>query len=638
MPEQTKDYTKDWAIETSRWAFEEHHREWCADHFEFYKHFRNVVTPATDPDTFHSNIGVGLAYPIVKILSSRMMAPWQAGDDLIECTPRDPASKLKAAIGAAWINDLWTQRIARMFSKCELAKESGIALGRGILKPVVRWDPPMTILRRVQITLAQFGLGPMTLGDILAYKEIPSQPRLSLEYVDPFNFRWIGSTRFVEDCDFTVERTYLTTGECYRRIGANLWLPDVEPTEQDATGYDEYTERRNALEIGGMWDNMRGAAAGGRAPKLHRLVEIQGWCETKKKENGAPKYEQRIIQILDDKYKVMDGRLDTWNGKPGYCVWEPFYDIAGGRPMGVIEPMEQALLTLNDFVNIALDNARLAMESSLAIDPNSTLQNEILLGPGEINWIRNPASSMAPIPVKDLPRSFFELVGFFNDLLQRISGVSDYFGGMSTADTARLTKTARGMELMTQLSTSRFAPLLTKMDKEFYQPLARWSYETAKQRFGNKEFIRMRSDAGAAFQEVGPADFQADLDFQFNVKALDLATGRRRQEFLDMMDRVLSLMGTGQLQMQGIDVDLYSVVQILFSEFDRDEDADKIIKRVQQVAPMLPNAGPQAGLGGPQMPGRPMMPTGAVPPGAQPPGPGLPTQLPSVSPGANLFQ
>lgn len=614
MPDQGKDknYIRDGLMEVYRYSRESHERNWCSDHFVYYKHFKNYVDSMIDPDDYHSNIGVGLAFPIVKIISSTLTAPWQAGDEIVSAEALDEASRGCAPRVEAYVNNMIVNRVPRMFSILELVKESGVALGRGILKPCVRWDPPMTLLKRAVLTLGQqFMPGGVNLGSVLQYQDVPAAKRFGFEYVDPFNFWWTGSSRWVEHCDVTFERTHLTTAECHRRFASGEWGPVEDFEAGSALGYDTYSAKRVDLEAGGGLDNVH--ASDGQNPKMHRYIEAQGWVETKKKKGGHPVYEQMLVGILDEKWMVRSCKLDTWNGKPGYIIWEPMHDFAGDRPTGVIEPMESVLLVLNDFVNIALDNSRKAMESSLLVDPTSTDQEELYLGPGELNFVRDPRNSVSPLPMKDLPRSFYELIGYFNDLLQRISGVSDYFGGMNTADTERVTKTAKGLELMTSLATKRFAPLVKKMDLELYRPLATFIHETSKQRMKDEETVRVPGNPDSPFTLVGPSDMEAQLRFTFNVKALDMASGRRRQDFIEAISMISQIAQTPQFEMQGNQLDTYELARLVMSEFDREKDAEKIIKRVMagpMGMPMVPSGvGPEATPGQPSLPGRPRIPS-----------------------------
>lgn len=605
------DRLMDWAKEQIRWSQDQHEKQWCTDHYVYYQHFHNFVNDRLDPDDYHSKIGVGLAFPIVKIISATLTAPWQAGDQIISANPLDEAGQQRAPLVEAYINNVICNRVPRMFSKCELVKESAIAFGRGILKPVVRWDPPMSLLKRVMVELGQtLGLNMRLPTSELTYQHVPADKRFDFDYVDPFNFWWVGSTRWFDECDFSVERGYVTTSDAIRRQMSGEWNADVQMDPGSALGFDEYTRRRAQLQADYTGDNIQARDAG-EPPKHHRIHEIQGWCEWKETKASTPELRQMHLVLMDEKVLVVQRRLDTWNGRPCHLVFEPMHDPAGDRPQGVIEPMEQIILVMNDFLNIALDNARKVIESPLMVDWTQTKQTDILLGPAEINWIRNPTQAVAPLPMADLPRSFYQLIDFFNDLIQRISGVSDYFGGMNTSDTTRLTKTARGMELMTNLATKRFAPLLTKMDREFYRPMATTIHETAKQRMKKKEPMRLPANPSSPFVRIGPNDMDTLLEFSFNVKALDAASGRRRGDFIEMMSMINQLAMTPLFMQQGNMLDTYEVARMLMEEFDMEAATSKLIKKLPQMPQAPGGMSPFPTPGKEGIPGTPVVPRAA---------------------------
>lgn len=613
--DQGKDlnWVKEWALELIRWSRDKHEKEWCADNYIYYRHYKNYVNQRIDPDDYRSNIGVGLAYPIVKIISAMLMAPWQAGDSIMDAHAYDAAGLNSQGVVGAYINDHFVNRIKQLFSRLEIAKECGVALGRGVVKPVVRWDPKMTLLRRVTETIgAMVKPGGFPGPGKLMYQDVPARERLSVEYVDPFNFWWMGSSRWAQEAEQTIEESYITSFDAWKRKQTGEFnVKKAEILDGDAMGYNEYTLRRHQLNAYGG-DIVR--ANQPRAPQPHRLHEIQGWIETRQTKNGHRKYVQGLVQLIDEKQVVVSQKLDTWNGKPSYIVWEPWQDFASERSIGVIEPMEQILLILNDFVNIALDNARLSLESPMLADPGATDQKELYYGPGETNWFRNPTASVAPLPHKDLPRSFFDLIGFFNDLIQRVTGVSDYFGGMNTMDTQRLTKTAKGMELMTSLATKRFSPLLSKMDYELYRPLAEWIHQTAKLRLQDHEAVPTPWNANNPFTMISPAQLDNSFRYTFNAKALDMATGRRRQEFIEMMGLLNQMFQSPQAMQAGQQIDLYEAARILMDEFDRDADIERLIKVIPQM-PAAPGGAPVPTPAAPlPAPGSPAPPPGALPP------------------------
>ena len=608
---QKLNYLFAWCMEAHKFSKDNHEKRWCRDAMTSYSLYRNFVRPGLDPDDLSAmGISLGLAFPLVKIMSARLAAPWQAGDRLIECTPNDGMSSSKAPLVASFVNDQLVNQMPRAFSKLELVKESAVALGRGVLKPLIRKRPPRTIAKRkpiqLPIPIPGYPQG-ITMGSYIGWDRQPASSYMTCEYVDPFQFWYMGSDRWATGADQTFEEAYLTPTEVALRFESGEFNQKMEYMPQNALGYDQWAEKRRSMEYG-YSDNVR-ASSGGGSQKMHRYLEIQGLVETRKRQNGFPVFEQSIVGILDEREIVKYDKLGTWDATPDYIVWELFQDIAGERPMGLIEPCVQVLNTIDEFVTIALDNARKILESPLAVDPTSTEQKDVFIGAGAVNWIRNPGASIKPIEMKDIPRSFHDLLIMLNETLYRVTGMSDLVGGVATQNGAQGADTARGMGLLASMATSRLAPLLTKMDMELYRPLAEWIHQTGKQRMDEDQYVRVASSQGAQFQQLTPDVLDADVGYSFNAKALDAASGSRRQEFIQMFSLMMNPAFAQQLMGQGYYIDAMEAARLLMTEFDRPLELPALVKRVQQGPPL-----PQAQPGGPMAtPGMGALP-GAVPP------------------------
>lgn len=608
-------WIRDQVMEMYLWAENEHTQRYCEDWLYYYKHYKNYVDQRINPDDYHSHLGVGLAYPIIEIMHSRLMEPWAAGDELVKATAEEEGADTKSAKVQAYVNKMIKRQVPRAFAKHSLFVKSGLLFGRGTMKCYVTYQRPMTLLRRI----AQLVQG-VRVGSSVQLIDMPAIRRITYDYVDPFDFWLTPGVRFLEESDWTFERGYLTTSQCHAKQESGEWLGNVEIGEQDALGWDDFRMRRMNMEQ--AWgDQIRSTTQGrGRRP-MHRVIEFNGRLPVKEIESEKPKYQDMKVVLLDERLIVDFKPLRTWNAKPPYLSWDMCLDPASERPIGVIEPMEDALIELNDYENIALDNARKILESPLLVDPNSTQQEKLYLGPAEINWIRNPNQSVKALEMKDLPHSFYNQIGFLNDLIQRISGVSDYFGGMNTSDTGRLTKTATGMQLMASLSASRFGPLLTSLDEDYYRLLATWMHESAKLWMTKPENVRVTGNAQSPFLSIGPDELDAVLTFNFNTKSLDPTTEEKRQGYLKLID-VINAMAP-MLQGSGYMIDYYEMVRILMDEFDRGAETPKLIKPIA----LMPMDAPLAQTQGPSLPGQPGVQPGAPPPDYMPAPPTMGPQM-----------
>jgi hypothetical protein len=574
MAEYKKQYVLDQIKELYRYALEDHEARYSNNWFAFYRHWKNYVERYVDAEDYHSNIGVGLAFPLIEIVHAKLMEPWLQGDSIIAGEAKQEAGVERAPMVVAYVNEVLQNRVRRPLSKISLAMKAALIFGRGTIKHRMRFERPRTILQREAIMAGAELLGePERLGSVLQWKEQPPTQHFDLEFVDPFNFIIEPGCRPWE-ANYCFERSYVTTNEAHARMESGEW-DDMDLIANSGKGFDQYSLRRLQLSEG--WTDQVRSGAMARRP--HEVVEFQGRLQVKETRASRPKYADMIVQMVDDKDLAKHGKLSTWNGKPSFITFEPCIDPGNERPIGLIEPVEDLLLEINDFANIAIDNARKILESPLLIDPNMTEQKKIYLGPAEQNFVRNPAFAVKALEMKDLPSSFYQLLGWYNDLIQRISGVSDFFGGLNTSDTERLTKTATGMTLMANLSASRFGPMLAMLDREFYREIAEAIHKTSLQRMTSPESVRMPMNVSQPFSMVGPEDLDLQIDYSFNAKSLDPQSHQRRQDFIDMTKLLGEL--TEGLMAQGYELDLYETARILMDEFGRGAEAAKIIRQAK---------------------------------------------------------
>lgn len=627
-------YVRDQVMELYTWSRNEHEQRYCHDWYFYYRLFMNYVDRRVSTDDYRSNFGLGLAFPIIELLHARAMEAWMGGTGILEAEAEQQAGEDKAPRVSAYANYVLQKQVKRSFAKHSLMKKSALIFGRGIMKPYIRYMPPAKLLRRIPLVLR----GMLRLGSYLDMAEVPAAQRLDFGYVDPFDWWMTPGARFLdEDADWTFERGYITTSKGHERQESGEWNSKVPIYAEDALGFDQWHLKRMTLESGyGFTDQVR--AQQGKHKPLHRVIEFQGRLETKETRGSKPKYSNRVVQLLDENYMPKNRELLTWNGRPGYLTWEPTLNPAAVRPIGVIEPMEDILLELNDYENIALDNARKALETPLFVDPASTKQRKFYLGPREINWVRNPRQNVWTPDGGDLPRSFYNQIGFLNDLVQRISGVSDYFGGMNTADTDRLSQTATGMQLMANLSASRFGPMIGSLDRDYYRGVGEWIHETAKLWQSTPVELRMPGNPSSPFTTVAPDDMDAEFTFHFNTNTLDPTSEQRRQNYIAMV-KTLHEMSEGMLA-QGKRLNYYEAARILMQEFGRGAEVGRLIENLPGLldAPGFdPTTAALAGMYGPRVPGFPGaqpgnagtgVPRSDVPgtagPGGAGPGPAMP--------------
>ena len=610
VPADQGDYRLNWirdaVMELYLTSQAEHHQRYCEDWLYYYKHWKNWVDPRVSPDDYKSNIGVGIAYPIVEIVFAHLQEPWLSGDHVIEAEADTPEGEDAANAVGPWINRKIT-RAEDAYQQFAQVKRAALICGRGVLKPYIRYERPRSVLQRIASKVAG-----VRLGSSAHFQQQPPEKRMAYRSVDPFD--WWKTPGCGNDYEWTFERYYLTTSQVAAKQESGEWDKlAVDIDDSDALGFDEMRMRRLNLES--YWQNSVASGMTGERP-LHRVVEFQGRLLVSDSDMSAPRYEDVKVVLLNENHIAKEDPLKSPGARPEYITWEPNQDPMSDRPVGLIEPIEDILLELNDYENIGLDNARKLVESSLLVDPNAFKGEKLRLGPGEINFVKNPKNSVVPLEMKDLPPSFYNQIGFLNDLIQRISGVSDYFGGMNTGDTSRLSKTATGMQLMANLASTRFGPLIASLDRDFYRKVAEWTVRTGQLWMDRPETFRGGQNPDNPFVTVQPGDLDAEMNFSFRTRALDPKTEERRQNFIRLVEQIQT-MAEGMAAQGTHYVDYFELTRLLFDEFDREQETSRVIKQIPQMQQ------PAMGMGGaPMMPG---MPPG-MPPGMGPPPPQAPPE------------
>ena len=131
-------------------------------------------------------------------------------------------------------------------------------------------------------------------------------------------------------------------------------------------------------------------------------------------------------------------------------------------------------------------------------------------------------------------------------------------------------------------------------------------------RASDEDFLRALDGSTASWREYwnkSGVELDDEFDFSFNTKALDVATGRRRQEFVEMMGMLNEIAQSPMAQSQGVYLDVQEAARILLNEFDRESSMDRLVKRVQGgQLPQAPEQGPFKTPGNPGVPGAAMAP------------------------------
>lgn len=585
-------YLRDQVMELYRWSMEEHERRLCDDWYHYYRHFKNYVDKRLDKDSYKSNIGVGLAFPIVEIVHARMMEPWMSGDAMIKAIALQSAGEARAPKVGAYINHTLQNKVARSYALHSMFTKSACLFGRGVMKPHVSYTPPVTLLKRVAMSINSM-MGPIRVGSFPTWEEEKAKQEFTIGYVDPFDWWTVPGARASTDkWEWCIERGYQTHVQALLKQQSGEWDESVEILDSDGLGYDEFRMRRQSLETN-YSDHVPRSSTRQRKP--HRTIEFQGMLEVKDDPAEKARIENLRIVIVDEKQIVVEQKLKSWNGRPEYLVLEPCQDPCSERPIGLIEPIEDQLNEINSFENIGLDSARLAVERAIMIDPTSTKQDTLYTGPGEQNWVRNPKASVTTLDMGDLPQSFYQQMGFLQELVRQISGVNDYMGMVDGGGADQ--RTATGMQLMANVSASRFGPLVGAFDRDYYREISAWIHETAKLWMTRDEEIRQPGNPSAPFTTVGPDDMDASLQFEYNTRALDPTSDKRRQQFVDMVG--LLTQQSEMMAAQGKMIDYVEVARILMDAFDRGGDVERLIKDIPAPAlPTMPGATPGDALSG----------------------------------------
>lgn len=649
-PENTDDYDNllKWcvsAFDAADRARTEHARRWS----RYYRQYRSYVE--RKPGDWHSIVFVPIAFWVIETVTPRLVAQLPA----FTCAPVGPED-VQASNQLEVLLD-YAVKQSGLYEQLVMAFKSALKYGTGILKTYHRQDmrrarkhlpieAPLIRPQQVPVTddsgmplldldgspvveTRETLVGTLPMGTQSQTYQYTAYEGPAAECIDIFNFWPAPEAYDIDSARYVIHRTYKPMSYIKRRVAEGIYhMPsNMDADEMASTDDQPNLERLASIGLGG----------GGRnVDATYKPVELlEFWTD-----------DGRVVTMANRKalLRVQENPFDH-SEKPfvritDYPQEHEFWGI------GEIEPIEGIQDAHNAIVNTRIDNLRLIINSMFFVNTNHVEDmKDFVMRPGGIirgKGEMRPEETFQRIDLGDVTQSAFQETEMLDQVVQRVTGVSDYTMGMSTSS---MNDTATGTAIVQEQGATRFGMKTKHIEITALDRLGR-QFGSILQQFLSEE-RQVRLDAidpqtqQPIFASFGPESIQGAIDVYIQAESttmsqtmkveqkqnlLGLIAQFAPQGVLSALDEVLEAMGIKDKErfLYGDPMQNMQAIQAQAQMQQAQMQADmqmQAMQMQQQQAMGMPPPGPE-GMppeGGPPPPGMPpeMMPP---PPGPMPPG------------------
>ena len=239
--------------------------------------------------------------------------------------------------------------------------------------------------------------------------------------------------------------------------------------------------------------------------------------------------EKWVFQIANDQVIIKARPLGANHCKYPFQVltYEMESEDLVGR--GLFEILRPLCMTNEWLLHSHFFNVRSVLNDNFIVDPSRVTMKDFESGPGRLIRLNaaaagtDPATAIKQLPVIDITSQNLQNMGFIQELIQRVSGVTDNLMGLQTAGgrkTATEVRTAASNGVNRQktftewASSTGFAPLIQMLIQNGQQ----WYEEEMQVRIAgsllswNGQYIKVSPEDIAGFYDFVPVDGSLPID------------------------------------------------------------------------------------------------------------------------------
>jgi hypothetical protein len=341
------------------------------------------------------------------------------------------------------------------------------------------------------------------------------------EAIDLFNFYVAPEAEDIDSARYVIHRTYREMSHIVDLVKKGVYrLPDnMGPGDIVTDPDDPGMVRRDSIELGG-----------GNDDSLRRAVEIwEFWTD-----------DNRVITVANGKaiLRVTENPF-THQQKPfvrmvDYLQEHEFWGV------GEIEAIEGLQDIQNALINQRLDNVRLALNPTYAVDvENIEDLRDLTMRPGGV--IRTKGGRAVQeifqrVDLGDVTSSAFAEASEMERFIERVTGVTAYQTGM---DSPTLNDTATGVALITESGNTKFALKVRLMELMGLRRLAKHWGSIIQQFTTEERVVRLLGPMGQVmFQQLTPDAIQGALDYDVMTQSTSQTESVRREQAISLLQTV----------------------------------------------------------------------------------------------------
>ncbi len=255
---------------------------------------------------------------------------------------------------------------------------------------------------------------------------------LKIKNVSNYNFYIDPTAKELNFADsrYTIERVEMDLAELKQMVADEKDLPEDDRV-WDAKAIDGI-EADFASKSEDLDERTRNGMLPSKNPYRRKVELLEFWGDIIDDDTNKIVHRGCVCTIANSKYVIRKPEPNPfWHGKPPYVLIIPKPDSNRVEGKSLIEDDVRMNYTMNNIVNLQVDNLSYAILKMFRVDEFTGDQNDLYdLYPGKV--FRGPANSIEEIKMGDIPMGSFAELNFFDREIQQNTSITDPVMGMSS--------------------------------------------------------------------------------------------------------------------------------------------------------------------------------------------------------------
>lgn len=216
----------------------------------------------------------------------------------------------------------------------------------------------------------------------------------------------------------------------------------------------------------------------------------------------------------DDKILNKSTENPYWHGHYPYLSFTPFPSDYTFYPQGIVQPLEDLVISLSSALNQYMTNARKAGNpmwiagQSAAATPDWAFVNR----PDGIVRVAGDANQVRQAPISDTSKLMIGLRQELSTLFEKSSSISSLYSSGVSGSSSQINKTATGAKVIDANIDLNMQMLISLFGAQILAGIGNHFLELNAQYITEEQEIRITGEKGAGFIKVKPSEISANFD------------------------------------------------------------------------------------------------------------------------------